>query len=301
MKYVNPGILDSTIIASNMKQLSGASTVYTKTTYGIKQNVSNVYSFTIPFASAVSEVWVSFDSYGYNSGYSGYAYKYYYFNDTSGNNICKIGRISANNDNTNKWKPILYNSSGTALYTPSNSIYTYNTLNHFEFHVKTGTGGIVEVFVNNTLVYSFSTDALSGSIGQFGGYHGNNNYPPIDYYSSFIIQDTGRIGLEEFKMLTTSPSSAQTIEAGGSQSFTVTGLSDFNTKNEITSFGVITKSTNSDTTITQGTATLEGDVIGTIDLSSSVANNLMFAAKIAPFARDDINGKTVTLSVNGGD
>ena len=300
MKYINPGILDSTIISSNMKQLTALSSTRGKTTYGITQNLSDYYGFKIPFASAVSEVWVSFDAYEYNSGYANYAYKYYYFNDTSGNNICKIGRISYSNDNPRYWKPILYDGSNTVLYTPEDSVFMNEKLTHFEFHVKTGTGGIVEVFANDELVYAFNIDSLSGSIKAFGGYHGNNNYPPVDYYSSFIIQDTRRIGREEFKLLTTSPASAQTINAGGSASFTVSGLNDFSANNLIKSFGVITKSTNSDSDITTGTLTFDGNTIGTVNLSSSATDDLQFCSNLANYSKTDIDNKTLTLSVNGG-
>lgn len=303
MKYINPGIFDSTIVSSNMKQLTALSSTRGKTPYGITQHTSfRKYSFTIPFASAVSEVWASLDCYGYSSGNNTNVYTYYYFNDASGNNICKIGRIAPDTSvSAQTWKPILYDSSNTALYTPSEQIQMYETKNHFEFHVKTGTGGGVDVWINNTLVYSFNTDSLSGSIGQFGGYHGDNtNYQQVNYYSSFIIQDTGRIGQEEFKLLSINPSSAQTINAGSSASFTVSGLDDFSANNAIKSFGVITKSTNSDSNITTGTVTLDGNSVGTLDLSSSVTDDLQFCSNLANYSKTDINNKTLVLSVNGG-
>jgi hypothetical protein len=88
---------------------------------------------------------------------------------------------------------------------------------NFELHVKSdATAGIIELFINSKLVFTYTGQVLNGEdissfyiggyktdVQQFGVnssqiYYTNSSYYPIQpIHSSFILQNTGRIGMQE--------------------------------------------------------------------------------------------------------
>ena len=299
MKYTNPGILSeiSEYPASHFEQYVNSSKTYTKTGYAFTQKNDGLVGWYIDIPPA-TEIWVSFDCYC-NSLSGSACFMYFDFQDESGKSVAKFGTVATDHGFDSGIEVILYDYQNNVLYNNNDKIYIYRTLKHIELHIKTGDDGIFEVWTDNTLLFSFKTSVFSGNIAKFGTQFGGRNWHATTYFSSIILQDTGRIGLEEFKMLTVTPSAAQTIEAGGSGEFTISGLSALAGSNQIKTLGIIAKSKNNDSRITKGEVSFDGAKLGEMDLSSS-AETYRQVTSHKLYAKGDIEGKTVTLTVDGG-
>jgi hypothetical protein len=79
----------------------------------------------------------------------------------------------------------------------------------YEFHIKNGTSGVVEIWVDDAQVYSFTgnvpTDDIrsieiggnQNAVGDANGLSVNNSGTPTDWYTDFddiAVSDSGRIG-----------------------------------------------------------------------------------------------------------
>jgi hypothetical protein len=181
-----------------------------------------------------------------------------------------------------------------------------NVLTNFEIHLKMGEQGRIDVWKDTKLIWSYRSpsafpDVAIDTVGlQSGEYHGRDLR-----LSSFIYQDTRRIGLERFKMLTIDPATEQNMPQGSTTTYTLSGLSDSTEFADITSVGAILQATSRDANITEGTFSIEGATLGTIDVSDSsgkafeIAHAELNALTGKPWTRDDIEGKTLSFTVNG--
>lgn len=185
---------------------------------------------------------------------------------------------------------------------------TDNSLHNLEFHFKTGENGRIDVWLDTKLYCSFrSPSAFSGNIKKIGlkateSYIGGSTQL---YVSSFILQDTRRIGLEKFKKLTIDPDTEQNMPQGSTTTYRLSGLSDATEFSDITSVCALLQATSRDANISTGTFSLEGADVGTIDVSDSsgkayeIAHAETNSLTGKPWTRDDIEGKTLSFKVNG--
>lgn len=177
---------------------------------------------------------------------------------------------------------------------------------YVEIHLKTGADGRLDVWINNKLEASYrSPSKLTGSITDinfYSMYSYTTSTPTI--FHSFIFQDTGRIGLERLKKLTVSPDTDQTMPQNSTTNFTLSGLSDATEFSDITSIVPVIRTTSKDANITEGTFSIDGATIGTVDVSSSAraiasTSSTINSVTNAPWTRDNIEGKTLSFKVNG--
>ena len=181
-----------------------------------------------------------------------------------------------------------------------------NTPTYVEVHIKTGSEGRIDIWVNNTLKGSYrSPSNITGSITDVNIYSNFvENATPIILHS-FIFQDTGRIGLERLKKLTVSPDTDQTMPQNSTTNFTLSGLSDATEFSDITSIVPVIRTTSKDANITEGTFSIDGATIGTVDISDSSGKAVAAVTSTtnsvtgAPWTRDNIEGKTLSFKVNG--
>ena len=206
----------------------------------------------------------------------------------------------------------VYNATGNLLYTSDKTYLSAldNAWHNIEFHVKTGENGRIDIWLDTKLFCSFrSPSAFNFGIQKVGiaTWNGGDDY--ISAYqmstSSFILQDTRRIGLEKFKKLTINPDAEQNMPQGSTTTYTLSGLSDATEFSDITSFCAVLQATSRDANISTGTFSLEGADVGTIDVSDSSgkAYEIAYAETNSmtgkPWTRDDIEGKTLSFKVNG--
>lgn len=183
-----------------------------------------------------------------------------------------------------------------------------NTPTYVEVHIKTGSEGRIDVWINNALKASYrSPSTITGSITDVNIYSywsSNSRYSP-NILHSFIFQDTGRIGLERLKKLTVSPDTDQTMPQNSTTNFILSGLSDATEFSDITSIVPIIRTTSKDANITEGTFSIDGATIGTVDVSDSSGKAIASTSSTinsitnAPWTRDNIEGKTLSFKVNG--
>lgn len=180
-----------------------------------------------------------------------------------------------------------------------------NTPTYVEVHIKTGSDGRIDVWINNALKGSYrSPSNITGSITDVNIYANHLDAAPIILHS-FIFQDTGRVGLERLKRLTVSPDTEQTMPQNSTTNFTLSGLSDATEFSDITSIVPVIRTTSKDANITEGTFSIEGATIGTVDISDSSGKAVAAVTSTtnsvtgAPWTRDNIEGKTLSFKVNG--
>lgn len=181
-----------------------------------------------------------------------------------------------------------------------------DTPTYVEVHIKTGSEGRIDVWINNALKGSYrSPSNITGSITDVNIYSNYINRQAPTILHSFIFQDTGRIGLERLKKLTVSPDTDQTIPQNSTTNFTLSGLSDATEFSDITSIVPVIRTTSKDANITEGTFSIEGATIGTVDISDSSGKAVAAVTSTtnsitgAPWTRDNIEGKTLNFTVNG--
>lgn len=307
MKYINPGILSLFPITSEGSQVENPKAEISET--GFAFDTGGDYKALYPVSS--SEIWCSYNYYIRAADHQNQASRDFFRLYTDPTTAFLDIRIKYTNDITFIEIQSIKGNNYTSLYTSESTIDTSsNTAMHnIEMHYKAGEDGRIDIWIDHKLFCSFrSPTALSTtpnyiSIAESHSYYGYSTYDM--YISSIILQDTRRIGYEKFKMLTIDPSTEQNMPQGSTTNFTVSGLSDATEFSDITSFGAIMQTTSKDANITTGTFSLNGSEIGTIDVSDSSGKAYEIAhietnpATTKPWTRDDIEGKTLSFTVNG--
>lgn len=305
MKWINPGILALFPITSKGSQVENPKAETTETGFAIATDGD--YRALYPISS--SEFWCSYN---------------YYITRTRSEKQASRDFFRLYKDATTPFLDIRikYTDTGrfieiqsikgdnyTSLYTSEGTIDVSAKMHNIEMHYKAGENGRVDIWIDHKLFCSFrSPTALPTtpnyiSIAQSTPFYGDSAYDM--YISSIILQDTRRIGYEKFKMLTVNPATEQNMPQGSTTNYTVSGLSDATEFSDITSFGAIMQTTSKDANITTGTFSLNGSEIGTIDVSDSsgkayeIAHSESNPATTKPWTRDDIEGKTLSFTVNG--
>lgn len=305
MKYVNPGIAELCSEQSLFKTVENVSNAQSLTGFGILRQSGGIIEWRIDCGEASGELWASLDYY-VRSGMSGYAYFNFFFYGEDGKRIATFGDISAKgSDPSNVFRATLWDKDSKSLYTHGTNIHHKSVRKNLELHIRTGEDGVFDVWVDRKLLFSFPAAVFSGKVQGFGMGIGSGSFSPEVLVSSIILQDTGRIGMEKLCMLTASPAGEQTLEAGSAASFVLGGLDGIPEDTEITGMGVVLQATSRDDSITRGTFALEGSVLGTVDATdaSGTAYEQVFAlahpATGKPFTKEEIEGKTLTLAVDG--
>ena len=197
--------------------------------------------------------------------------------------------------------------SGQIIYDPEVTWdFSDKKPHNIEIHVKTGSEGRIDVWFDHKLSFSYrSPSDFTDSIKYLKIRHGNFYYPC--YYSSFILQDTRRIGYEKFVKLNIDPATEQNMPQGSTTTYTLSGLTDSSEYSDITGVVAVLQATSRDANISTGTYTLNGAKIGTIDVTDSsgrayeTAHAETNSVTGLPFTRDDIEGQTLSFTVNGAE
>lgn len=197
-----------------------------------------------------------------------------------------------------------YVANANLINEPIDVVLT-DTPTYVEVHIKTGSDGRIDVWINNALKGSYrSPSNITGSITDVNIYANHQDAAPIILHS-FIFQDAGRIGLERLKRLTVSPDTEQTMPQNSTTNFTLSGLSDATEFSDITSIVPVIRTTSKDANITEGTFSIEGATIGTVDISDSSGKAVAAVTSTtnsvtgAPWKRENIEGKILNFTVNG--
>ena len=309
MKWVNPGLLPLFNTYTNVEQVD-----INKSPNDGQKNVLNLLGvdtgvmiggmdddgrFTFSnVAENTTELWCSF-SFARWGGYNteGHSIQVHFSATLPYLHIERDGEMTVRDSKNN------------IIYTPNVTIGEWSDTKHdIEVHIKTGGSGRIDVWHNTKLLFSYrSPSVFTGTVAyvQIYGYTWAR-YGRI-MFSSFIIQDTRRIGLEKFKKLTIDPATEQNMPQGSTTTFKLSGLSDATEFSDITSVCAVLQATSRDTNITTGTFTLEGANVGTIDVSDSSGKAYELAQAETnsltgkPWTRDDIEGKTLSFKVNGAE
>lgn len=268
--------------------------------------------------TAKNELWVSFCFFTPSrAGFDGRDTRYVALQFMGTNVGLSIGRYS---DYEGTYKvECLKTDENEYLVTPYYTKYVANanfinepidvvvtdTPTYVEVHIKTGSDGRIDVWINNALKGSYrSPSNITGSITDVNIYANHLDATPIILHS-FIFQDAGRIGLERLKRLTVSPDTEQTMPQNSTTNFTLSGLSDATEFSDITSIIPVIRTTSKDANITEGTFSIEGATIGTVDISDSSGRAVAAVTSTtnsvtgAPWKRENIEGKILNFTVNG--
>lgn len=202
----------------------------------------------------------------------------------------------------------VYDEKATILYDPQVSFdFSDKKKHNIELHIKTGDAGRLDVWFDHKLMFSYrSPSAFANPISHITFKTDGGNTPVIAL-SSFILQDTRRIGYEKFVKLNIDPATEQNMPQGSTTTYTLSGLSDSSEYSDITGVCAVLQATSRDANINTGTFTLEGADVGTIDVSDSsgrayeIAHSETNSITGLPFTRDDIEGKTLSFTVNGAE
>lgn len=304
MKYLNPGYA---VLFTSCGAVQGTDAAYkSKFDTGVYLNIKD--KFIKQRVDAVQECWFSYD--------------FYCDGDTNPLNLTFGSLMDANSAEVVSVRAddIIVTQAGGGVVTPyimvgstkvytSESSFTITKTTNIELHFRIGDAdGRVDMWVDNKLFMSYRHPTQFASLSmqyvylaQTLSYYGLTHA----YVSSFIYQDTRRIGMEKFKMLTIDPATEQSMPQGSTTNFKVSGLPEDTEYSDITGFGVVLQPTSRDANITQGTFSLNGATIGTVDVSSSSGGDFVQAYNTSNtmtgkvFTRDDIEGKTLSLTVNG--
>ena len=202
----------------------------------------------------------------------------------------------------------VYDEKQDILYDPQVSFdFSDKKKHNIELHIKTGDAGRLDVWFDHKLMFSYrSPSAFANPISHitFGTVGSNATAIAL---SSFILQDTRRIGYEKFVKLNISPETEQNMPQGSTTTYTLSGLSDSSEYSDITGVCAVLQATSRDANINTGTFTLEGADVGTIDVSDSsgrayeIAHSETNSITGLPFTQDEIEGKTLSFTVNGAE
>lgn len=298
MKYLNPGYA---VLFTSCSAVQGTDAAYkSKFDTGVYLDIKS--KFIKQRVDAVQECWFSYDLY---ASWTGQTDKLT-FGSLMDANSAVVVSVRADTVDGILVPYIMVGS--TKVYT-SDSSFTITKTTNIELHFRIGDAdGRVDMWVDNKLFMSYRHPTQFASMSMQYVYLEQNSNQYISscaYVSSFIYQDTRRIGMEKFKMLTIDPATEQSIPQGSTTNFKVSGLPDDTEYSDITGFGVVLQPTSRDANITQGTFSLNGATIGTVDVSSSSGSDFVQAYNTSNtmtgkvFTRDDIEGKTLSLTVNG--
>lgn len=300
MKWVNPGIAEVfDMKSSNVVTIINTDSTKTHTGYEVKVPTGAYLIKSIP---QLKEVWVSFDLRGETSPLYG------------GVNVELIRAV--NKDLTKTYfsvqvdyranQIVIADMNNYIVYTSEKSIgINTDTLTNIEIHFKMGEEGRIDVWENTKLFCSYRSPSLFPNVGVECIKMPSKFKLDSCYVSSIIIQDTRRIGLEKFKKLTIDPNTEQNMPMGSTTTYKLSGLSDATEFSDITSVCAILQATSRDANITTGTYSIEGADVGTIDVSDSsgkayeIAHSEINSITGKPWVRDNIEGKTLSFTVNG--
>ena len=302
MKWINVGALSLFDLSNDVKQVSTKDTDKNvrealnilQADYCLQCKTSSSYFVKNTLPESCTEIWFSFD-----------------FTQTGHNNqeaslSLSFGK-SLPHIKIHKDGAIQILSSSNELLYDNGSIHPWFGVNrNVEVHIKTGENGRIDIWRDTKFVMSYrSPSAFVGNIATIridGGVQYN-----VDsiYFAHFILQDTRRIGLEKFKKLTIEPDIEQNMPQGSTTTYRLSGLSDSTEFSDITSVCAVLQATSRDANITTGTFSLEGADVGTIDVSDSsgrayeIAHAEVNSLTSKPWTRADIEGKTLSFTVNG--
>lgn len=310
MKWVNIGDVEEFDLYSNFTTVKDNEMTYSNTSRGIAAS----YGLLIhKLPEEITEAWVSFDI-ALKSSVGIYTYNNFSTLGFNGNNaeqttnipsccLCWVGNFQA----TPKVGLGKTNSGATIIYDPEVTWdFSDKKPHNIEIHVKTGSEGRIDVWFDHKLSFSYrSPSDFSSNIQYFKIKWAN--YNNITYFSSFILQDTRRIGYEKFVKLNIDPATEQNMPQGSTTTYTLSGLADSSEYSDITGVVAVLQATSRDANISTGTYTLNGAEIGTIDVSDSsgkayeTAHAETNSVTGLPFTRDDIEGQTLSFTVNGAE
>lgn len=307
MKWVNIGTVEEWDMLTN--KASTVDVTDSQTGKAIRNPQNNECIIRKNIEGTPAEIWVSFDLKLYetslNVTYGGLRIG---FKDTEGNSIY-LYEWEAQSNLFKVAKSLASSSSyqDTIVYTPEKTLDFYSQARHnLEIHLLTGaTASRIDVWYDHKLAFSYrAPDLCTNNIKQFFFYPAGSCACSWEI-SSIIIQDTRRIGYEKFVKLNISPDTEQNMPQGSTTNFTLSGLSDSAEYSDITGVCAVLQATSRDANITTGTYTLEGADVGTIDVSDSSGKAYETAYAESnnvtglPWTRDDIEGKTLSFTVNG--
>lgn len=258
---------------------------------------------------SVEELWASFDINILQDSTTGYEAVRIGFTDINGDDVYLLNRGAIKTPYFTVCKSLHTSSSwqDTKVYDPEITL-DFREMSNVELHIKSGeSASRIDVWVNHKLKLSYrAPDLITASIKKFFiAFAGA--YSPAAELSSFILQDTRRIGYEKFVKLTIDPATEQNMPQGSTTTYTLSGLSDSSEYSDITGVIAVLQATSRDANISTGTYTLDGADIGTIDVSDSsgkayeTAHVETNSVTGLPFTRDDIEGKTLSFTVNGAE
>ena len=308
MKYLNPGYA---VMFTSCGAVQGTDAAYkSKFDTGVYLNIKD--KFIKQKVDAVHECWFSYDLYADAPGRTDKRALNLTLGSLMDANSAEVVSVRADDiivtqDGGGVVTPYIMVGS-TKVYTAESS-FTINKTTNIELHLRIGDAdGRVDMWVDNKLFMSYRHPTQFASLSMQYVYLAQTRSEyglTYAYVSSFIYQDTRRIGMEKFKMLTIDPATEQSMPQGSTTNFKVSGLPEDTEYSDITGFGVVLQPTSRDANITQGTFSLNGATIGTVDVSSSSGGDFVQAYNTSNtltgkvFTRDDIEGKTLSLTVNG--
>lgn len=299
MKYVNPGVVTLFTECTASQSTSIARINLFDTGYVIENLRKNIYQKI----DDTAEVWLSYDFVATNSDY--YPPILFVAQTAARETIASLNFSVVNNA-----YHLAVKKASNTLYTSDNNVSILDEVKHnIEIHLKTGENGRIDVWLDTKLFMSYrSPTDFVGTISFVGidsSTHSTGTSASTMWVSSIIIQDTRRIGLEKFKKLTIAPATEQNMAQGSTTSYTLSGLTDAAEFSDITGVVALLQPTSRDANITTGTFALNGAEVGTVDVSSSSGKDFVEAISTVnaqttkPWTRDDIEGKTLTLKVDG--
>lgn len=292
MRWLNTGFVEGFNARNGGATVKSTNRDITETGTYIRLNKSYIQKNI----EATNEIWLSFDM---------------YVSDTSAtNSYVSIGcRNLPHLMSNTKSKVYMFkvgDNNNNILYDPQVSFdFSDKKKHNIELHIKTGDAGRLDVWFDHKLMFSYrSPSAFTGSIEHI---YVDNDMKYDIYLSSFILQDTRRIGYEKFVKLNIDPATEQNMPQGSTTTYTLSGLSDSSEYSDITGVCAVLQATSRDANINTGTFTLEGADVGTIDVSDSsgrayeIAHSETNSITGLPFTRDEIEGKTLSFTVNGAE
>ncbi len=307
MKWVNVGTHVEWDIYSNV-ETEVNNTKGTETGFDILASSNNKSYLLKKLDEEIDECWLSFNI----RNYQGSMYPFYAgFDSTVGSNTIPLVCFSKGTQSHSISIGIVnegsfgYEYLKQLIYTPDKTTdMSDNKIHNVEIHLKTGTNGRIDLWFDHKLICSYRspTTFADMKISYAKFLIGNYSYTQ---FSSFIIQDTRRIGYEKFVKLNIDPDTEQNMPQGSTTNFTLSGLSDSAEYSDITGVCAVLQATSRDANITTGTYTLDGADVGTIDVSDSSGQAYETAYAETnnvtglPWTRDDIEGKTLSFTVNG--
>lgn len=311
MKWVNIGDVEEFDLYSTFTTLKDNEMKYSNTARCIMTDSSGLLIHKLP--KEITEAWVSFDV-AIPLG----------IRHPNGTSLSSFGFDKDNSESVASIPCCLMQYGGDFLIYPKVGLgtkgYTGQVIydpevtwdfsdkkpHNIEIHVKTGSEGRIDVWFDHKLSFSYrSPSDFSFNIQYLKIRHANYLHP--FYFSSFILQDTRRIGYEKFVKLNIDPATEQNMPQGSTTTYTLSGLTDSSEYSDITGVVAVLQATSRDANISTGTYTLNGAKIGTIDVSDSSGRAYETAHAETnnvtglPFTRDDIEGQTLSFTVNGAE